>query len=105
MLKYKKLNKNIMNWKTIFKREKKNNIMPEPKFEDNWKVEHYEENVKQGVISLQQGRRIRIMDDGRGYELALEIKHRFMLEYQKQMADKIKIEGRGEITIWFANSV
>ena len=35
-----------MNWTTIFKREKRNTIMPEPKFEDNWKAERYEENVK-----------------------------------------------------------
>jgi hypothetical protein len=95
----------IMNWTTIFKREKRNTIMPEPKFEDNWKSERYEENVKQGVRSLQQGKSIKIMDDGRGYELALEIKHRFMLEYQKQMAEKIKIDGSGEITISFTNSI
>ena len=74
--------------------------MPEPKFEDNWKAERYEENVKQGVKSLQEGKRINIFDDGRGYELALEIKHRFMLEYQKQLAEKIKIESGSQITIF-----
>lgn len=89
-----------MNWTTIFKREKRNTIMPEPKFEDNWKAERYEENVKQGVKSLQEGKRINIFDDGRGYELALEIKHRFMLEYQKQLAEKIKIESGSQITIF-----
>tara|TARA_R110002020_G_scaffold404367_1_gene614419 strand:+ start:339 stop:662 length:324 start_codon:yes stop_codon:yes gene_type:complete len=95
----------IMNWITIFKREKRNKVMPEPKFEDNWKAECYEENVKQGVRSLQQGKSIKIMDDGRGYELALEIKHRFILEYQKQMAEKIKINGGTEITVSFTNSI
>ena len=45
------------------------------------------------------------MDDGRGYELALEIKHRFMLEYQKQLSEKIKIDGRGEITVSFQNGI
>ena len=94
-----------MNWTTIFKRKKRNKIMPEPKFDNNWKAECYEKNVKQGVKSLQQGKTIKIMDDGRGYELALEIKHRFLLEYQKQMAEKIKIDGGGEITISFTNGI
>jgi len=48
---------------------------------------------------------LKIIGDGRGYELALEIKHRFMLEYQKQMAEKIKIDGIGEITVSFTNSI
>jgi len=52
-----------MKWTKIFKREKPINVMPEPKFEDNWKQEHYENNVKQGVASLQKGQEIRIMDD------------------------------------------
>ena len=45
-----------MNWTTIFKRKKRNKIMPEPKFDNNWKAECYEKNVKQGVKSLQQGK-------------------------------------------------
>jgi hypothetical protein len=87
-----------MNW-TIFKRKKPSNVMPEPNFENNWKTEHYERNVKAGVESLQKGKTISIMDDGRGYELALEIKRQFMLEYQKQLSEQIKIEGNGIITI------
>jgi hypothetical protein len=87
------------NWTTIFKRKKPNPIMPEPIFEDNWMQESYERNVKEGVLALQTGRSVRIMNDGRGHELALEIKHRFMLEYQKQLSEKIKIEGHSEITI------
>jgi hypothetical protein len=39
------------------------------------------------------------MDDGRGYELALEIKKNFILEYQKQLSEQIKIEGHGNIII------
>ena len=78
--------------------------MPEPKFEDNWKQEHYEKNVRQGVSSLQKGQEIRIMDDGRGYELALEIKRQFILEYQRQLAEKIKITGSGTITVSFSNT-
>jgi hypothetical protein len=79
--------------------------MPEPKFEDNWRQERYEQNVKDGVLSLQKGKSIKIMDDGRGYELALEIKHRFMLEYQKQLSEKIKINGRDTITVSFQNGI
>lgn len=88
-----------MDWITIFKREKPTNTMPEPNFENNWKAEQYERNVKQGVKSLQEGKTISIMDDGRGYELALDIKRTFILEYQRQLAEKIKIEGIGNITI------
>jgi hypothetical protein len=99
------LNKYKMNWTTIFKREKPTAIMPEPKFEDNWRQERYEQNVKDGVLSLQKGKSIKIMDDGRGYELALEIKHRFMLEYQKQLSEKIKINGRDTITVSFQNGI
>lgn len=94
-----------MNWTTIFKREKPNAIMSELKFEDNWRQERYEQNVKEGVLSLQKGKSIKIMDDGRGYELALEIKHRFMLEYQKQLSEKIIIDGRGTITVSFQNDI
>ena len=83
----------------IFKREKPNPPMPEPRFENNWRQEQYEKNVKQGVESLRQGKTICIMDDGRGYELALEIKKNFILEYQKQLSEQIKIEGYGNITI------
>jgi len=42
-----------MNWTKIFKREKTTAIMPEPKFEDNWKAERYEKNVNEGILSLQ----------------------------------------------------
>ena len=83
----------------IFKKEKPINTMPEPNFENNWKAEQYEKNVKQGVKSLQEGKTISIMDDGRGYELALDIKRQFILEYQKQLSEQIKIEGNGTITI------
>lgn len=88
-----------MSWETIFKRKKSTLIMPEPKFEDNWKQECYKQNVKEGVLALQKGKGVKIMEDGRGYELALEIKYRFILEYQKQLAEKIKITGINEITV------
>jgi hypothetical protein len=88
-----------MDWITIFKREKPKNTMPEPNFENNWKQEQFEKNVKRAVESLRLGKTISIMDDGRGYELALEIKRQFILEYQRQLAEQIKIEGIGNITI------
>lgn len=91
-----------MKWIEIFKRKKPIALlMPAHsfKFENNWMQEQYEQNVKQGVTSLQKGQEIRIMDDGRGYELALDIKRQFMLEYQKQLSEKIKISGSGTITI------
>lgn len=62
---------------------------------NNWKQERYEKNVIEGVKSLQDGKPIHIHDDGRGYELALEIKRNYILEYQKRLAEKIKIEHVG----------
>ena len=91
-----------MTWHTIF--ERASPTIPDPDFDDNWKQERYEKNVKEGVKFLQAGKTIRIMDDGRGYELALEIKQKFMLEYQRQLSEKIKIEGCDVITISFEKS-
>ena len=89
--------------KLINKRIKPQSIMPSPSFEDNWLQDQYEKNVLEGVAALQKGLPIKILDDGRGYELALEIKHRFILEYQKQLSEKIKISGGNEITISFSS--
>ena len=86
----------------IFKR-KRGSILPEPNFEDNWRADSYERNVKSGVLALQKGQAIKIMDDGRGYELALDIKRHFILEYQKQLSEKIEISGGSEITIKINN--
>jgi hypothetical protein len=83
----------------IFKREKPKSTPPEPQFNNNWKQDHYERNVKTGVRALQEGKTISIMDDGRGYELALDIKRQFILEYQRVLAEQIRIEGHGTITI------
>jgi len=85
----------------IFKRKKP--LMPEPKFDDNWMQNRYEQNVKQGIESLRSGKTIHIMDDGRGYELALDIKRGFILEYQKQLSEKIEIKNGKEIIIKFNN--
>ena len=92
---------------TIFKREKaKRATMPEPNFDDNWLQKRFEENVKGGVSSLKKGNKIRIMDDGRGYELALQIKNQFILEYQRQLSEKIEIQQsiNGEIEVSFKKS-
>jgi hypothetical protein len=88
-----------MEWIKIFKREKPKQTMPEPKFEDNWMAEKYQQNVKEGVLALQNGKSVKILDDGRGYELACDIKRQFILEYQKQLSEKIKIDGGSEITV------
>jgi len=92
-----------MSWKTIFKREKPIQAqMPSPQFGDNWKQDKYEQNLAEGVKSLQEGKSIQIYDDGRGYELAIEIKKNFLLEYQKQLAEKVNIDstcGTIKITI------
>lgn len=89
--------KNIRDFITIFKREKPISIIPNPNFQDNWKQDKYEKNVNEGLLALQKGKNINIMDDGRGYELALEIKQKFILEYQKQLSEKIKIDGSGNL--------
>lgn len=73
--------------------------MPEPEFKDNWKQEQYVRNVQRGVLVLQGGEKVVIHDDGRGYELALAIKNEFILQYQRQLAERIKITGGQEITI------
>ena len=94
-----------MEWIKIFKREKPKQIMPEPKFEDNWMADKYEQNVREGVLALQNGKSVKILDDGRGYELACDIKRQFILEYQKQLSEKIKINfGGSEITVSFSNT-
>ena len=62
----------------------------------------YELKIQAGVKGLESGNEIRISDDGRGYELALDIKRQFILNYQLRMAKKIQINGNnGEININF----
>lgn len=73
--------------------------MPKPAFYDNWKSDQYDANVKSGVEALKKFKKVVIIDDGRGYELALDIKRQFIIEYQKQLAEKIKISGNAEIII------
>jgi hypothetical protein len=82
----------------IFKREKPVQKMPPPDFENNWLQERYEVNVKSGVESLKRGQIIKIHEDSRGYELALKIKHEFILEYQRQLSESIIIEKSGGVT-------
>ena len=94
-----------MNWLTLFKRTKAEPLQAENPLKSDWAQKQYEQNVIAGVRSLQEGREIRIYDDGRGYELALEIKHRFILERQKQLSEKIKIDksANGLISLHFIN--
>jgi len=84
----------------IIKKREKIPIMPNPKFDDNWMADKYQKNVKEGVTAMQMGKTIKILDDGRGYELACDIKRQFILEYQKQLSERIRIDHKGsEITI------
>ena len=85
----------------ILKRTKPEQVrVPQPDFSDNWKQDVYERNVKAGVSALQSGQTIVIHnDDDRGYELALEIKRRFIAEYQKVLAEKIEIKNGSAITV------
>lgn len=83
----------------IFQRKKTQPIMPEPIPGDNWKTEHYNNNLKEGVLALQRGETIKIYEDGRGFELACDIKRQFILEYQRQLSERIKIEGGTIITV------
>jgi len=84
---------------SIFKREQPQ--MPLPDFKDNWLEDSFLKNIRNGVSSLEQGKEIVIYDDGRGYELACEIKRQFVLEYQKQLAEKIIISNGSTINICF----
>jgi len=95
----KKLNMNIF---YIFKRKKPRVTLPKPEFENNWLDEKYQQNIKDGVAALQNGLPVHIFDDGRGYELALDIKRQFILEYQKQLAEKIKVESGPMIKVYFS---
>jgi hypothetical protein len=80
----------------IFKRTKPQE--QEKPFVSDWKQEHFEKNVKQGVESLFSGKTVLIYDDGRDYELALAIKQEYILQRQKHLAEKIKIEPWSEGT-------
>lgn len=81
------------------KRDKSQREMPLPKLEDNWRHDNYEANVKEGVRQLQQGHPVKIYDDGRGFELACDIKRQFILQYSQQLAETIKIKDTGTVII------
>ncbi len=80
-----------------------NRKKPQPIIErvvvDDWEQRRFEENVRTGIQSLKDGKTVAISDNGRGYELALSIKHGYILEYQKFLAQQIEISGSGTITI------
>ena len=83
----------------IFKRTKpsnQENNMPMPDFSDNWKAEQYDKNVLICLERLRKGQKIVIFDDGRGYELAAEVKRQFILEYSKQLSERISITSTSE---------
>ena len=70
-------------------------VLPSPDFSNNWRQDSFDKNVADGVEMLKNGKLISILDDGRGYELALKIKEQFILEYAKQLSEAIKIETHG----------
>lgn len=81
-----------MDYFNIFKRRKPQvREFPED-ISNNWKQREYEKNVIEGARALEKGKSIKIFDDGRGYELALEIKREVILEYQRYLAERIKIK-------------
>ena len=89
-----------MKWFSFIKKEKK--LTPNKLFEDSLPNVVTNSNISKGVSSLLNGNTVKILDDGTGYELALEIKRGVVLEYQLRMAKKIQINGDGdEITISF----
>jgi hypothetical protein len=79
-----------------FKNNKQPPIVPDPEPRDSWDEIHYKNKVAEGVRGLQQGGNIVMFNDDRAYEMALEIKHRFILEYQRQLSERIKITNSGE---------
>ena len=86
----------IVAYMKIFKREKPESMLP---YEDNWKIQQFENNVKSGVVALNEGKSIKIYDDGRGYELAIRIKQDYILQRTRALAEKIHINSDGIITI------
>lgn len=89
----------IVAYMNIFKREKPNKPELMLPYEDNWKIQQFENNVKSGVVALNEGKSIKIYDDGRGYELAIRIKQDYILQRTRALAEKIHIHSDGIITI------
>lgn len=82
----------------IFNR-KPREVDHEPIVVDEWAQKQFEKNVIQGIKALKNGKSVSIMDNGRGYELALAIKQGYILEYQKYLAQQIEITGGSTISI------
>lgn len=85
-------------FKFLKKKNKINNPLPPPTLQD-WRNENFEKNILEGVKCLQEGKSINIYEDGRGFELALAIKQRFILEYSKQLSESININHGSSGTI------
>lgn len=80
-----------------FKRQKKEQpvVMPKPDFSENWKDELYNKHLKEGIEALRQGKPILLHEDNRGFELACDIKRGFILEYSRQLAQRVNINHGG----------
>lgn len=70
-----------------------------PDYKDNWDQERFDQNIKNGVEALEKGMSVKLYEDGRGYELALEIKKHFVLKYQQELAAKILIKNESHSVI------
>lgn len=87
-------------------------IMPHPNThieDNNWYQHRYNSNLKQGIEALGGVGQVSIFDDGRGYELALDIKSKFILNYQRMLAERIKItstnrDGNSTISVHMQNN-
>ena len=79
----------------IFKR--KASMDPNPdwwqlKKDLNCNEKRFQDNVISGVNALENGKDVMLYEDGRGYELALQIKQQFILNRQRELAEKIEVK-------------
>lgn len=58
----------------------------------DWRVDHYEKNIDIAVNSMRNNGRVLIFDDGRGYELALDVKRKLISDYLKGISENIHID-------------
>lgn len=65
---------------------------PNTKFDlDDWDQHRHDHNLDLGVTKLGAIGELSIYDDGRGQELALDIKRKFVSNYTKKLTESIKI--------------
>ncbi len=67
--------------------------------------EDFDKKINEGVFALKNGKPVKILriNSAESYKIALAIKDRFIRQSQIELHEKIKIEGKNEITISFKN--